>query len=613
MCGIIGAIGASKSNMTPVVMKGLANIEYRGYDSAGIAVLNGHIERVRKIGQGDRSALTVLKDALGKVSLNGSLAIGHTRWATHGKATIANAHPHQSDRIVLVHNGIIENHEELRKELIAANYGFESETDTEVVAHLVHYYFRQDTDLLSAVCKAVERLRGAYALVICSLSNTKRMIGVCNGAPLLIGHGKGENYLASDAIAIAHMTKEVTYLQDGDIALVDASSAIVINAKRQPQSRNRQISTVEAGDLDKGNYNWFMEKEIHEQPKALLDTLGEVLRNGISPELFGATAAELQRVTSVRFLACGTSYFASRIAAQWLESIARIPAAHEVASEYLHRDTLHDKRELIVTISQSGETADTLKALEKAKAAGHVQTLSVCNVRESQLPRASKFVLYTKAGTEVGVASTKAFTAQLAALFVLVLTIAKAKGLLTQSNEAQYLQMLRELPGSVKNALELEPALRKWAGELCHKKYAIFLGRGTHFSVALEGALKLKEISYIPAEAYQAGELKHGPLALVDADVPVIVVAPNDALFDTLMSNISEVRARGAKVYIITDEGSTFSGSDGVEVIRMPRHASVLSAIMHIVPLQLLAYHTALLLGRNIDKPRNLAKSVTVQ
>jgi glucosamine--fructose-6-phosphate aminotransferase (isomerizing) len=613
MCGIIGAIGVPTSNVTHAVLQGLKNIEYRGYDSAGVAVLNGHIERVRKIGIGTKSAVMVLEEALANINLCGNVAIGHTRWATHGKVTEANAHPHQSKGVVLVHNGIIENHEKLRTELLEAGYTFESETDTEVLAHLVHHYLRDRIGLLDAVKKTVVRLQGAYAFVVCSLSNTKRIIGVRNGAPLLIAHGKGENYLASDAIAIAHKTNQVTYLEDGDIAVVESSNSFVIDINNRPMEREQVTSKVKAGDLDKGPYNWFMEKEIHEQPKAIFDTVAETLKYGVSPQLFGATAPDLQRVESVRFLACGTSYFASRVAAQWLESIAGIPAAHEVASEYLSRKTLHNPREMIVTITQSGETADTLEALKKAKGAGQYLTLSICNVTESTIPRTSKFVLYTRAGVEVGVASTKAFTTQLAALFVFTLTVAKAKGRLTKTQEAQYLQMLRELPGSVKNALELEPQIRQWAGEIFKKRYIMYLGRNTHFSVALEGALKLKEISYIPAEAFQAGELKHGSIALVDQDVPIIVVAPNDELFDKIMSSISEVRSRGAVVYVLTDEGSTFKSEEGVKIIRVPRHASELSAVMHTVPLQLLAYHTALLLNRNIDKPRNLAKSVTVQ
>jgi glucosamine--fructose-6-phosphate aminotransferase (isomerizing) len=607
MCTVIGAV-SSGPDVVRDVLEGLQRGESRGYDSAGVAAVNGHIDRIRRIGK-----VKNLREAVENAFLEGTLAIGHTRWATHGPATEANAHPHVShDSVVVVHNGIIENHEELRTELQKAGYIFTSETDTEVVAHLVHYY-SPGHGLLRAVQLTVKRLRGAYALVICALQDSNRMIAVRYGSPLLVGIGDGANYVASEAITIIHKTRRFKYLNNGDIADVTPTSVTVYDHTGSVVDRETKLSTVDGSAAELGQYKHFMQKEISEQPKALLDTLAEVLKNGVSPELFGDTGGILSSITSVRFLACGTSSYAGRIAGQWLESIAKIPAHSEIASEYRYRDSIPNQDELVVTISQSGETADTFEALKHAKEIGHKHSLAICNVRESTIARESELVFYTKAGHEVGVASTKAFTTQLAALFILALVIAKAKNRLTKEQESEYLDMLRQIPGSVQNALDLESEIRVWATKFVNKEHALFLGRGTHHCVALEGALKLKEITYIHAEAYPAGELKHGPLALIDEHMPVVVIAPNDSLFDKIKSNISEVRSRGGQLFVLTDEGSTYQPSDGIEVIRLPRHDGVLSAIMHTIPVQLLAYHVAVLMGRDVDNPRNLAKSVTVE
>jgi glucosamine--fructose-6-phosphate aminotransferase (isomerizing) len=609
MCGIVGAIGAKKSDVVPAALRALKNVEYRGYDSAGIAVLNGHIERVRKVGK-----VAVLEAALERMHLSGNLAVGHTRWATHGGVTEKNAHPHISNgNVVVVHNGVIENYHELRKELVGHGFVFESETDTEVIAHLVQYYHGYGLELEAAVKKAANRLRGAYAIAVCSLQDTSVMVGTRRGSPLLVAYGDGENFLASDAIAIAHKTNRVSYLEEGDIAVVKADSVKIYNASHKLVNREVVITEHTGENVEKGKYAYFMEKEIFEQPAAIAKTLEGVIAQGISAKLFGAGEADFRRVEAVRFLACGTSSYAGRAAAQWIEEIAGIPVSSEISSEYRYRKSVPNPNELIVTISQSGETADTMEALKRAKEIGHDLTLSICNVKGSSIPRESKYVFYTSAGVEKSVASTKAFTTQLAALFVLALSLAKARGKLTPAQELKCMQLLREMPVSAQKALALESEVRLWAGEIATKRHVLLLGRGTHHPVALEGALKIKEVTYIHAEAYPAGELKHGPIALIDEYMPVIVVAPNDELFDKIRSNISEVRARGARVYVVTDEGSTYEESDGIRVIRVPRHSSLLSPAMHVILMQLLALHIGCLLGRDIDQPRNLAKSVTVE
>ncbi len=608
MCGIVGAV--AQRNVVPVLIEGLKRLEYRGYDSAGVAVLNGGIRRVRRVGR-----VAEMEQAAQSENLTGLLGIGHTRWATHGGVTEPNAHPHVSrEEIAVVHNGIIENHDEQRDRLKSAGYAFESQTDTEVIAHLVHYYYAQSGDLFVAMQKAVRDLVGAYAIAVMSLKEPDVMVCARVGCPLLIGLGTNENFIASDVSAVLGATRRVMYLEEGDVAEVRRTGVRVVDTDGKPVERDVHVSDVSLASLELGPFSHFMQKEIHEQPKALADTIEAVIAEGVTPELFGANAEALfQNVEAVQIIACGTSYYAGSVARYWLESIARIPCSVEIASEYRYRDVVPNPKSLVVTISQSGETLDTMEALKRAKQLGHANTLSICNVQESAIPRASKLVLYTRAGAEIGVASTKAFTTQLAALFVLTLTLAKLKGRLSAEAEAKHIDALRHVPGSVQHALNLEPQIRAWSERFAPKQNALFLGRGIHYPIALEGALKLKEISYIHAEAYPAGELKHGPLALVDRNMPVVVIAPNDSLLEKVKSNMQEVRSRGGELYVFADLDSHFSESEGVHVIRTPRHAGVLSPIVHTIPVQLLAYNTAIARGTDVDKPRNLAKSVTVE
>jgi glutamine---fructose-6-phosphate transaminase (isomerizing) len=608
MCGIVGAV--AQRNVVPILIEGLKRLEYRGYDSAGVAVLNGGIRRVRRVGR-----VAEMEQAVRTENLTGLLGIGHTRWATHGGVTEPNAHPHVScDEIAVVHNGIIENHDQQRERLKNLGYAFDSQTDTEVIAHLVHYYYRETGHLLAATQRAVRDLVGAYAIAVMSLKHPDIMTCARVGCPLLIGLGEGENFIASDVSAVLGATRRVIYLEEGDVAEVTRERVRVFDADGNPAERTVHVSDVSLASLELGPYNHFMQKEIHEQPKALADTIEAVMAGGVSPKLFGANAEEILRdVEAVQIIACGTSFYAGSAARYWLEAIAKIPCNVEIASEYRYRDVVPNPKCLVVTISQSGETLDTMEALKRAKTLGHTATLSICNVQESAIPRASKLVLYTRAGAEIGVASTKAFTTQLAALFVLTLTLAKMKGRLSAEAEAAHLEALRHVPGSVQHALNLEPQIRAWSERFASKQNALFLGRGIHYPIALEGALKLKEISYIHAEAYPAGELKHGPLALVDRNMPVVVIAPNDALLEKVKSNMQEVRARGGELYVFADLDSHFTESEGVHVIRTPRHAGLLSPIVHTIPVQLLAYNTAIARGTDVDKPRNLAKSVTVE
>jgi len=608
MCGIVGAI--ADRDVVPLLVEGLKRLEYRGYDSAGVAVLDGSIRRVRRVGRVAEMAAAAQQEGLA-----GRLGIGHTRWATHGGVTEPNAHPHVSrGEIAVVHNGIVENHEAQRERLKGLGYAFESQTDTEVVAHLVHYYFGEKGDLLAATQAAVRDLVGAYAIAVVSLASPGTFTCARVGCPLLVGLGEGENFVASDVSAVLGATRRVIYLEEGDVASVTRAGARIFDRDGRPVERTVHVSDVSLASLELGPYRHFMQKEIHEQPKALADSLEPILDDGVQPVLFGAGAEELLRgAEAVQILACGTSYYAGSVARYWLESIARIPASVEIASEYRYRDSVPNPRALVVTISQSGETLDTLEALKRAKELGEERTLAVCNVRESAIPRASRLVFYTRAGAEIGVASTKAFTTQLAALFTLTLVLAKLKGRLAPADEARHLDALRHLPGSVQHALNLEPQIRAWSERFSHKAHALFLGRGIHYPIALEGALKLKEISYIHAEAYPAGELKHGPLALVDEAMPVVVIAPNDALLEKVKSNMQEVRARGGELYVFADLDSHFTASEGVHVIRTPRHAGMLSPVVHAIPVQLLAYHCAIARGTDVDKPRNLAKSVTVE
>ena len=608
MCGIVG--GIANRNIVPVLTEGLRRLEYRGYDSAGVAVVNDGIKRVRRVGR-----VAEMEAGIAAEGLTGVLGIGHTRWATHGGVTELNAHPHVSnDEIAVVHNGIIENHEEQRERLKRLGYGFDSQTDTEVIAHLIHHYFKESGDLFTATQRAVRDLHGAYAIGVVTLNDLNTMTCARIGCPLLIGLGDEENFIASDVSAILPVTRRVMYLEEGDVAALRRDGVTVVDSSGKIVERAIHISEVADDASDLGPYQHFMQKEIHEQPRAISDTLEAILADGINSSLFGDGAAEVfKQIDSVLILASGTSSYASMVGKQWIESVAKLPCNVELGHEYRYRDSIPNPRQLIVTLSQSGETLDTMEALKRAKELGHTHTLSICNVRESAIPRASKLVFYTRAGKEIGVASTKAFTTQLIALFALALTLAKEHGRLTLQQEGDFIEQLRYVPGSVQHALNLEPQIKAWAQKFAEKEHALFLGRGLHYPIALEGALKLKEISYIHAEAYPAGELKHGPLALVDSDMPVVVIAPNDALLEKVKSNMQEVSARGGELFVFTDLDSNFKESAGVHVIRAPRHSGLLSPIVHAIPVQLLAYHAALVKGTDVDKPRNLAKSVTVE
>lgn len=610
MCGIVGAVGSR--NIVPVLIEGLSRLEYRGYDSAGVAVLAGDsIRRVRTVGR-----VATMQEKANAENLTGYVGIGHTRWATHGGVTESNAHPHVSrGEIAVVHNGIIENHDEQRDRLKALGYVFESQTDTEVIAHLIHFYSAQDITLLAAVQLAVKELTGAFAISVVALNSPDTMICARQGCPLLIGLGEGENFIASDVSAVLSVTRKVIYLEDGDVATIECQGVTIYGDDGKTVERKVHLSDVSLASMELGPYSHFMQKEIHEQPRALTDTIEALIDDAsFSPALFGKGAEEVfKQVDSVLILAAGTSYYAGLTAKYWIESMAKLPTSVEISSEYRYRQSVPNPRQLIVTISQSGETLDTMEALKHAKSLGQELTLAICNVQESAIPRASRLILYTRAGAEIGVASTKAFTTQLVALFTLAVTLSKQRGLLSAEQEAAHLDALRHLPGSVQYALNLEPQIREWAKAFANKQHALFLGRGVHYPIALEGALKLKEISYIHAEAYPAGELKHGPLALVDSEMPVVVIAPNDTLLEKVKSNMQEVAARGGQLFVFADADSHFTESEGVHVIRTPRHVGVLSPILHTIPVQLLAYHAALLKGTDVDKPRNLAKSVTVE
>ena len=610
MCGIVGAIAGR--DVVPLLVEGLKRLEYRGYDSAGIAVLDhGNVRRVRRTGR-----VAEMEAAAQSEGFHAQLGIGHTRWATHGGVTEANAHPHVSfGELAVVHNGIIENHESQRERLKSLGYTFESQTDTEVIAHLVHHHQQQGLDLLAAVQSAARELHGAYAIAVVSKREPERLVCARMGCPLLVGLGEGENFVASDVSAIVQATRRVIFLEEGDTADVTRDGVRVFDANGVQVARDEHLSDVSLASLELGPYRHFMQKEIHEQPRAIADTIEQVIaNNGFVPQLFGVNAeAMLADIEGVQILACGTSYYAGLTARYWIEAIAGLPCSVEIASEYRYRAAVANPKHLVVTISQSGETLDTMEALKYAKSLGHDRTLSICNVPESAIPRASALVYYTRAGAEIGVASTKAFTTQLVALFTLTGTLAKLRGRLNDEQEAAYLEDLRQLPGSVQHALNLEPQVQVWSERFAPKQHALFLGRGVHYPIALEGALKLKEISYIHAEAYPAGELKHGPLALVDEAMPVVVIAPNDSLLEKVKSNIQEVRARGGEMFVFADLDSNFGESEQVHVIRTPRHVGVLSPIVHAIPVQLLAYHAALARGTDVDKPRNLAKSVTVE
>ena len=608
MCGIVGAV--AQRDIVPILIEGLKRLEYRGYDSCGVAVHQQGLKRSRSV-----SRVAELESQITESHLTGHTGIAHTRWATHGAPATNNAHPHFSSknneaRIAVVHNGIIENYEEIRTELTKQGYVFESQTDTEVIAHLINELY--DGDLLRTVQKAVKRLHGAFAIAVFCKDEPKRVVGARLGCPLVVGLGQGENFLASDAMALAGTTDQIIYLEEGDVVDVGLSGISITDYSDHQVNRTAQTVNAYSGAIDLGPYRHYMQKEIFEQPRAIGDTLEGIL--GFSPDVFGETASKVfSDINAIHILACGTSYYSGMTAKYWLESLAGIPTQVEIASEYRYREPAVNPNALVVVISQSGETADTLAALKYAKELGHRYSLSICNVATSAMVRETTLSYLTRAGVEIGVASTKAFTTQLAALFLLTLTLAKLRGRLDAQAEAAHLKNLRHLPAALSAVLALEPQIIAWADAFARKDNALFLGRGLHYPIALEGALKLKEISYIHAEAYPAGELKHGPLALVTEDMPVVTVAPNDALIEKLKSNMQEVRARGGQLYVFADADSHISSSEGIHVIRLPEHYGLLSPILHVVPLQLLAYHTALAKGTDVDKPRNLAKSVTVE
>jgi len=607
MCGIVGAV--ARRNVVPILVNGLLRLEYRGYDSAGLVVVHeGKLERVRSTG---RVAELVTKSA----NTYGELGIAHTRWATHGVPSERNAHPHVSRNLIsVVHNGIIENYEELRTELTAQGYEFTSDTDTEVIAHLIHSHYAQGS-LLVATQMALAQLVGAYAIGVVAADRPHQLIAARKGSPLLLGVGKSEHFIASDMSALLQVTRNVVYLEEGDVVELNLADYRIFDLQGNSVQREVQISELDNDSVELGEYQHYMQKEIHEQPQALADTLESVCNSqSLVPGIFGAEAKNIfPQVENILILACGTSNHAGQVARYWVEEIAGIPCSVEVASEYRYRVSVPNPKTLVVTISQSGETADTLAALNHAKATGHAFTLAICNVPESAIIRQSKLRFLTRAGPEIGVASTKAFTTQLAALFLLTLVLAKLRGRLDADREQQFLQELRHLPAAVQKVLALEPQIAELANHFADKQHALFLGRGMHFPIAAEGALKLKEISYIHAEAYPAGELKHGPLALVDKDMPVVSVAPNDALLEKLKSNLQEVKARGGELYVFADANTHIKQAEGIHLLQMPEHAGFLSPILHTIPLQLLAYYVALQKGTDVDKPRNLAKSVTVE
>ena len=633
MCGIVGSV--SNRNIVPILVQGLQRLEYRGYDSCGIAIHAGGLKRARTTSRVAELETQFAADKVAGKPFEGYTGIAHTRWATHGVPAVHNAHPHFSagpmampestigtldgptplpPRVGLVHNGIIENYESLRRDLERQGYEFFSQTDTEVIVHLVDSLY--DGDLLEAVLATLKRLHGAYALAVIHKDEPHRMIGARAGSPLILGVGtnvaNSENFLASDAMALAGVTDQIVYLEEGDVVDVQLGKYWVVDQAGKPLQRAVKTVHAHSGAAELGPYRHYMQKEIFEQPRAIGDTLEGVV--AITPELFGDGAYNVfKAIDRVLILACGTSYYSGSVAKYWLESIAKVPCQVEIASEYRYRDSVPDPKTLVVTITQSGETADTLAALKHARSMGMEHTLTICNVATSAMVRECKLAYITRAGVEIGVASTKAFTTQLAGLYLLTLALAQAKGRLSDEEEAANLTAMRHLPVALQSVLALEPQIMAWADDFAKKENALFLGRGLHYPIALEGALKLKEITYIHAEAYAAGELKHGPLALVTSEMPVVTVAPNDALLEKLKSNMQEVRARGGVLYVLADSDTQIESDEGLHVIRMPEHYGALSPILHVVPLQLLAYHTACARGTDVDKPRNLAKSVTVE
>ena len=609
MCGIVTAIATR--NIVPVLLEGLRKLEYRGYDSAGLAVLhNGEMVRLRSAGR-----VAELASLADNRQLQANIGIAHTRWATHGVPSERNAHPHVSAGLAVVHNGIIENFETIKADLQAKGYVFESDTDTEAIAHLLHHKLQSGVDLFEAVRLTTNELLGAYAIGVVTEADPFRAIVARRGSPLLLGVGEDGMYAASDTAALLQVTRKVVYLEDGDLAELRLDGYKVVLADGTPVEREVHLSSLSADAVELGKYRHYMQKEIFEQPQALANTLEMIAGGGsISAQIFGVSATEsLAATRRVLVLACGTSYHSALVARYWIESIAKIPCTVEIASEYRYRESVPDPETLVVVISQSGETADTLAALKHAKSLGMSKTLAICNVPESAIVREAALRFITRAGPEIGVASTKACTTQLAAFALLTLALAKINGRLSAEDEERRLAALRHLPVAVQKVLELEPEIEQWAQRFAGKEHALFLGRGSHWPIAMEGALKLKEISYIHAEAYAAGELKHGPLALVDKDMPVIAVSPADELLEKLKSNLQEVRARGGELYVFADAGSEIPESEGVHILHMPEHYGMLSPVLHVIPLQLLSYHAALVKGTDVDKPRNLAKSVTVE
>ena len=610
MCGIVGAV--AQRDVAEILINGLHRLEYRGYDSAGVAVVdpNHELHRVRCLGK-----VKALDEAVAIKPLIGGTGIAHTRWATHGEPSEANAHPHTSGNFAVVHNGIIENHEELRELLKSRGYVFNSQTDTEVIAHLVEWEMRTAATLLEAVQKTVKQLTSAYGMVVLDREHPEHLVAARSGSPLVIGLGIGENFLASDQLALLSVTRRFIYLEEGDIAEITRRTVDIYDANGQKVEREVHESNLENDAAEKGKFRHFMQKEIYEQPNALINTMeGRILHNNVIVDAIGNGASEiLEKVEHIQIVACGTSYNAGMTARYWFEALAGVGCDVEIASEFRYRKFVTRPNSLLVTISQSGETADTLAALRLAKEKGYMAALTICNVSSSSLVRESDLAFMTRAGVEVGVASTKAFTTQLAALLMLVTAIGKVKGNISNEQEVEIVKALQSLPAEVEKALAFDKDIEALAEDFAEKNHALFLGRGEFYPIAMEASLKLKEISYIHAEAYAAGELKHGPLALIDADMPVIVVAPNNELLEKVKSNIEEVRARGGQLYVFADKEAGFTPSDGMKIITMPKVNEIIAPIFYTVPMQLLSYHVALIKGTDVDQPRNLAKSVTVE
>ena len=610
MCGIVGAV--AQRDVAEILINGLHRLEYRGYDSAGVAIVdpNHELHRVRCLGK-----VKALDEAVAVKPLIGGTGIAHTRWATHGEPSEANAHPHTSGNFAVVHNGIIENHEELRELLKSRGYVFNSQTDTEVIAHLVNWEMRTTSNLLEAVQKTVKQLTGAYGMVVLDREHPEHLVAARSGSPLVIGLGIGENFLASDQLALLSVTRRFIYLEEGDIAEITRRTVDIYDANGQKVEREVHESNLENDAAEKGKFRHFMQKEIYEQPNALINTMeGRILHNNVIVDAIGNGAAEiLEKVEHIQIVACGTSYNAGMTARYWFEALAGVSCDVEIASEFRYRKFVTRPNSLLVTISQSGETADTLAALRLAKEKGYMAALTICNVSSSSLVRESDLAFMTRAGVEVGVASTKAFTTQLAALLMLVTAIGKVKGNISNEQEVEIVKALQSLPAEVEKALAFDKDIEALAEDFAEKNHALFLGRGEFYPIAMEASLKLKEISYIHAEAYAAGELKHGPLALIDADMPVIVVAPNNELLEKVKSNIEEVRARGGQLYVFADKEAGFTPSEGMKIITMPKVNEIIAPIFYTVPMQLLSYHVALIKGTDVDQPRNLAKSVTVE